>query len=128
MGGMTRWSPDARGRLQQAAYELFLERGYEQTTVADIASRAGLTERGFAHGSAATMRTSLLEAGLSNWESFAESWNDLGVDSYMADGGRYRRRRYAAYSVGAEEIRRKPQSQSSCAQTHRGWSASESSG
>jgi hypothetical protein len=72
------------------------------------ALRAGLTERGFAHGSAATMRTSLLEAGLSNWESFAESWDDLGVDSYMADGGRYRRRRYAAYSVGAEEIRRKP--------------------
>src|SRR5580704_13341988 len=47
MGGMSRWTPDARGRLEQAAYELFLDRGYEQTTVADIAARAGLTERTF---------------------------------------------------------------------------------
>jgi AcrR family transcriptional regulator len=44
---MSRWSPDARGRLEQAAYELFLERGYDQTTVVDIATRAGLTERTF---------------------------------------------------------------------------------
>jgi len=44
---MSRWSPNSRGRLEQAAYELFLERGYEQTTVADIAVRAGLTERTF---------------------------------------------------------------------------------
>jgi AcrR family transcriptional regulator len=44
---MSRWSPDARGRLEQAAFELFLDRGYDQTTVADIAARAGLTERTF---------------------------------------------------------------------------------
>jgi AcrR family transcriptional regulator len=44
---MSRWSPNSRGRLEQAAYDLFLERGYEQTTVADIAERAGLTERTF---------------------------------------------------------------------------------
>jgi AcrR family transcriptional regulator len=44
---MSRWKPDARGRLEQAAYELFLDRGYDQTTVADIAARAGLTERTF---------------------------------------------------------------------------------
>lgn len=44
---MSRWKPDARGRLEQAAYELFLDRGYEETTVADIAARAGLTERTF---------------------------------------------------------------------------------
>lgn len=35
------------GRLQAAALELFLERGYEATTVADIAERAGLTKRTF---------------------------------------------------------------------------------
>jgi AcrR family transcriptional regulator len=46
-GGMSRWNPDARGRLEQAAYELFRDHGYEQTTVADIAKRAGLTERTF---------------------------------------------------------------------------------
>jgi AcrR family transcriptional regulator len=44
---MSRWEPDARGRLQQAAVELYVERGFEQTTVAEIAQRAGLTERTF---------------------------------------------------------------------------------
>ena len=44
---MSRWNPDAGARLQAAAHELFLDRGYEQTTVADIAKRAGLTERTF---------------------------------------------------------------------------------
>ncbi|MGW4642962.1 TetR/AcrR family transcriptional regulator [Sphaerisporangium sp. NPDC004334] len=44
---MGRWEPNARGRLEQAALELYIERGYEQTTVAEIAGRAGLTERTF---------------------------------------------------------------------------------
>lgn len=45
--GMRRWEPNARGRLEQAAMELYRERGFEQTTVAEIAGRAGLTERTF---------------------------------------------------------------------------------
>jgi AcrR family transcriptional regulator len=44
---MTRWQPDARGRLALAALELYSERGFDQTTVAEIARRAGLTERTF---------------------------------------------------------------------------------
>ena len=44
---MVRWEPNARERLAQAALELYCERGYEQTTVAEIAARAGLTERTF---------------------------------------------------------------------------------
>jgi AcrR family transcriptional regulator len=44
---MGRWQPDARGRLAEAALELYGERGFEQTTVAAIAERAGLTERTF---------------------------------------------------------------------------------
>jgi AcrR family transcriptional regulator len=44
---MGRWVPDAQGRLIQAAMELYSKRGYEQTTVAEIAKRAGLTERTF---------------------------------------------------------------------------------
>ncbi len=44
---MVRWQPDSRGRLEQAAIELFTERGFEQTTAAQIAERAGLTERTF---------------------------------------------------------------------------------
>ena len=44
---MTRWEPNASGRLELAALELYGERGYDQTTVAEIAKRAGLTERTF---------------------------------------------------------------------------------
>jgi AcrR family transcriptional regulator len=44
---MTRWEPNARGRLEQAAMELYGERGFEQTTVAEIAELAGLKERTF---------------------------------------------------------------------------------
>ena len=44
---MGRWEPNARARLEQAALELYTERGYQQTTVAEIASRAGLAERTF---------------------------------------------------------------------------------
>lgn len=44
---MGRWEPDARGRLEQAALDLYLERGFDNTTVAQIAERAGLTERTF---------------------------------------------------------------------------------
>ncbi len=44
---MSRWKPDARDRLEQAALDLYRERGFEQTTVAEIAERAGLTERTF---------------------------------------------------------------------------------
>src|ERR1700691_3429031 len=44
---MGRWQPNARGRLEQVSMELFAERGFEQTTVAEIAERAGLTERTF---------------------------------------------------------------------------------
>jgi AcrR family transcriptional regulator len=44
---VSRWKPDARGRLEQAALDLFVERGFDGTTVADIAQRAGVTERTF---------------------------------------------------------------------------------
>jgi AcrR family transcriptional regulator len=47
MDAMGRWEPDARGRLAKAAMTLYAEHGFEQTTVAEIAERAGLTERTF---------------------------------------------------------------------------------
>jgi AcrR family transcriptional regulator len=46
-GGMSRWQPNTRGRLEQAALELYRERGFDQITVTEIAERAGLTERTF---------------------------------------------------------------------------------
>lgn len=44
---MSRWKPDARGRLEKAALELYNHQGFDATTVAEIATRAGLTERTF---------------------------------------------------------------------------------
>jgi AcrR family transcriptional regulator len=44
---MGRWQPDANVRLQQAALSLYAERGFDATTVAEIAERAGLTKRTF---------------------------------------------------------------------------------
>ena len=44
---MARWEPGSSDRLQQAALDLFHEQGFEQTTVAEIAARAGVTERTF---------------------------------------------------------------------------------
>ena len=42
-----RWEPDARGRLERAAMELYSDQGFDKTTVEEIAGRAGLTERTF---------------------------------------------------------------------------------
>ncbi|PSL04551.1 TetR family transcriptional regulator [Haloactinopolyspora alba] len=44
---MGRWQPGARERLERAALELFLERGFTETTVPQITARAGLTTRTF---------------------------------------------------------------------------------
>jgi AcrR family transcriptional regulator len=45
--GVGRWEADAKGRLREAAWALFAERGFEQVTVAEIGERAGLTGRTF---------------------------------------------------------------------------------
>lgn len=44
---MSRWEPNAAGRLEEAALDLYTEHGFDETTVAEIAERAGLTERTF---------------------------------------------------------------------------------
>jgi hypothetical protein len=40
---------------------------------------------------------SAASARLADWPAFADSWNDLSTDTYMADGGRYRRRRFGVW-------------------------------
>ena len=44
---MGRWEPGTKERLQSLALELFLAHGFEETTVAEIAEKAGVTERTF---------------------------------------------------------------------------------
>jgi AcrR family transcriptional regulator len=44
---VSRWQPNARGRLERAALELFTEQGFAETTVPQITARAGLTTRTF---------------------------------------------------------------------------------
>jgi hypothetical protein len=73
------------------------------TAIAETISRAG-----FAFVRAPEMRQLLETAGLRDWGSFAASWDDLSVDAYMADGGRYRRRRFAAFRASSAEVIRKP--------------------
>ena len=63
---------------------------------------------GFAFVHAPEMHALLETAGLRDWSTFADSWNDLGVDTYMADGGRYRRRRFAAFRASPSGMIRKP--------------------
>jgi hypothetical protein len=78
------------------------------TLAEEFATLTGpLIAHGFVHAEAPDMRLLLHARGLADWDGFAASWNDLGVDTYMADGGRYRRRRYAAFSAGGDGIRRK---------------------
>ena len=67
-----------------------------------------LQDAGYAFVPAPAMHAALLACGFGDWDAFADSWNDLGLDTYMADGGRYRRRRHAAFSVSADAIVRKP--------------------
>jgi hypothetical protein len=53
----------------------------------------------FIRVSGAAMRTLVSAHGhLSDWDQFAASWQRLGPDTYMADGGRYRRRRHAVFA------------------------------
>ncbi|MEU6512362.1 helix-turn-helix domain-containing protein [Streptomyces sp. NPDC046942] len=44
---MPRWEPNAHQRLMRAALDLFTEKGYDATTVNEIADRAGLTKTTF---------------------------------------------------------------------------------
>ncbi len=65
--------------------------------------RNAIARAGYAFVEASEMRAALGRFGtLSDWPEFAGSWNDLHTDTYMADGGRYRRRRFAVYAAGRQ--------------------------
>lgn len=68
---------------------------------------ADLSKGGFAFLDSATSRAWLARSGdLSDWQALQASWEGMAQDSYMADGGRYRRRRYAVFQADAQGIRR----------------------
>lgn len=69
-----------------------------------------LAPRGHCFVEAAEMHALLKSAGdLADWGIFAASWDGMPVDRYMADGGRYRRRRHAVFTAPATgPIRRQP--------------------
>ncbi|HEX7341918.1 MAG TPA: 2OG-Fe dioxygenase family protein [Rhodanobacteraceae bacterium] len=57
----------------------------------------------------AAMREVIGQSGaLDDWAAFAASWDDLAEDHYMADHGRYRRRRHAVFTVRPDGIVRAP--------------------
>jgi hypothetical protein len=69
----------------------------------DQSLEASLSKDGFVLVHADRMRRTLERFGsLDGWGRFAQSWNGLELDTYMADGGRYRRRRHAVYGADAD--------------------------
>jgi len=65
--------------------------------------QASLARDGFAFVRGAAMRETLARAGsLDDWGNFAASWDDLALDTYMADRGRYRRRRHAVFAAASQ--------------------------
>ena len=70
---------------------------------------AGLRgDPGFVSVEGTRLRAMLGEAFLDEWAAFAESWNHLEIDRYMADGGRFRRRRYARFRTEDGRIVQEP--------------------
>ena len=60
--------------------------------------RTAIARAGYAFVEASDMRNAFARFGtLADWPAFAESWNDLAVDTYMGDGGRYRKRRFGVW-------------------------------
>jgi hypothetical protein len=66
-----------------------------------------IKKQGYAFVPALKMRDLFSAEVLAGWASYAGSWNDLAEDTYMADGGRYRKRRHAVFDVTAQAITRK---------------------
>jgi hypothetical protein len=69
---------------------------------------AELHSRGFSFIARPGALELLAESSLHAWAEFAASWTDLGLDEYMADGGRYRRRRHAVFAASSSGIERLP--------------------
>ena len=67
-----------------------------------------LVRDGYDFVGAGAMRRLVEAAGATDWEGYARSWDDLRPDGFMADGGTYRKRRFACFSATAGGLRVKP--------------------
>lgn len=81
---------------------------HASATAGPPAALQALDEQGFVFIRAADMRRLLPTDAVEGFDDFARSWDRLGDDRFMADGGRYRRRRHATFAVGSGEIERRP--------------------
>lgn len=79
----------------------------EHPPLPDSALRDAMTHSGYARLEGAET-VALLDAAPADWHAFAASWNNLGPDLYMADGGRYRRRRHAVFLCDHGHFARMP--------------------
>ena len=93
LSAMSRWKPDAEGRLTAAAITLFEQRGYDETTIAEIADAAGLTKRTFFR-----YFTDKREVLFKGSHELEERWV-CGIRSAPADAGAM-----AAMSSGFDQV------------------------
>jgi AcrR family transcriptional regulator len=114
---MARWQPNASERLVAAALDLFEERGYENTTVIDIAGRAGLTKSTFfrhfpdkrevlfgGDTMAGLLADGIAEAppGTTPLEAVAHALDALGRKTFTADRREFTARRRAVLAANPE--------------------------
>lgn len=65
--------------------------------------RAALQTRGYAVLDAATV-SAWAQVPLAELNALVASWNDLAPDDYLKDGGRYRKRRHACFTVNGKNV------------------------
>ncbi|MFF3272462.1 TetR/AcrR family transcriptional regulator [Streptomyces chrestomyceticus] len=114
---MTRWQPDAPGRLAAAALDLFEENGYENTTVIEIAERAGLTKSTFfrhfpdkrevlfGRGTVAALLVEGIDSApptAGPLDTVADALDALGRTFFTADRREFSRRRQAVLNAHTE--------------------------
>jgi AcrR family transcriptional regulator len=114
---MTRWQPNASERLVQAALDLFAEQGYENTTVIQIASHAGLTKSTFfrhfpdkrevlfgGDTMARLIVAGIMEApvGATPLEAVAHALDALGRQAFTPDRRAFAARRQAVIAANPE--------------------------
>jgi hypothetical protein len=79
---------------------LIANAGAEALLIAEIAERLAAEDFLFIESSRIVELLSLIsQTDIGHDQAFLDSWNRLEQDQYMADGGKYRKRRYAVYAI-----------------------------